>query len=100
MSEPSQNLRTKEALRQEYLELTRKQTSSKGWTEKDRKKLLELKVHLGIDQPKLTQKQKEALHRQGSADTSLIAGEKPQPSLTEKERKLIVKTNIDSLLSS
>jgi len=82
--------------KEEYLELTRKQTSSTGWTEKDRKRLLELKASLVIDQTRLTQEQKMALHRQGIADTVLTEGEKPQPSLTKEECELIMEANTRS----
>ncbi len=96
MSESLQALTIEEALSeeyQEYLELTRKQTNSRSWTEEDRERLLELKVLLDIDQPRLTQEQKEAFHHQATADTCLTTGGKPQPSLTGEERELIVDTN-------
>jgi hypothetical protein len=65
--------------------------------EEDREKLLELKVLLGIDQPKLTREQKEALHRQGTAGISSTTGEEPQPPLTREEGRLIVEANARSL---
>jgi len=42
----------------------------------------------------LTPKEKEALHRQATAGTSLKTGQKPEPPLTKNERKLIVDANV------
>ena len=84
--------------RQEYLELTKKQTTSGSWSEQDRMRLLELNQIFNIDQP-LTQNQKDALHRQGLADTPLRTGEKPQPHLTRDEVDRILKVNEDILKS-
>lgn len=79
-------------LRQEYLELTKKQTASDSWSKQDRMRLLELNQIFDIDQP-LTQNQKDALHRQGLADTPLRTGEKPQPPLTRDEVDHILTAN-------
>lgn len=80
-------------LKQEYLELTKEQSSFVGWTEEKRRRLLYLKSELGIDQPKLTDKQRSALHRQGTADTPETSFGKPRPSLTPAEKKLIIEAN-------
>ena len=85
-------------LRQEYLELTKKQTTSDSWSEQDRMRLLKLKQIFNIDQP-LTQNQKDALHRQGLADTPLRTGEKPQPPLTRDEVDHILTVNNNILKS-
>ena len=71
----------------EYLALTRKQTGSGNWTANDIARLHELEGILGINKPPtpMTEQQREALHRQGTAN-------KKNP-LTEGERALIVAAN-------
>jgi hypothetical protein len=95
MSELSQSPEEEQARKEhlEYLELTREQTGSAGWTEEKRRRLLELKESLGIDQPPLTEAQTAALHRQGTAGIPLETGRAPQPPLTAKERGLIIEAN-------
>jgi hypothetical protein len=84
----------------EYLELTRKQTGSVDWMPIKRARLQELEKSLDINQPTQTQEQKDALHRQGIADTRWGLKQELQPPLTAKERELIVEVNSRSLRSS
>ncbi len=77
----------------EYLEFTKKRTSSIDWTPENRTRLQELEKSLGINQPTQTQEQKDALHRQGIADTRWGLKQELQPPLTAKERESIVEVN-------
>lgn len=81
-------------LKEELRALTQEQIHSVNWTEEKRQRLLAVKRELGIDQPPLTQEQRNALHRQGLADTE------SHPPLTPKEKVLIVEANILSSKSS
>ena len=101
MAESMQS-RTKnnDVLGQEYLDLTKRQIASDEWTGQDRRRLLELKQLLNIDQPlTLTADQRSALHRQVIADTPLIMGGRPQPSLTKSEVGHILTVNVGILKS-
>jgi hypothetical protein len=90
MSESTQNKELEEA-RQEYLELSRRQTGSINWTPEDRVRLQTLKDQFDIDQPPLTEAEKEALHRQGAAGAVFLGTkQEPQPELTTAERELVV----------
>lgn len=96
MSEtPQQGEENQDALKQEYLELTRKQ-SGPTWTEEDRKRLLEVKDRLGMPSPIPTTALKEALHRQGTAGTPPETGGAPRLPLTEEESNLIAQANLSS----
>ncbi|HAP37991.1 hypothetical protein A2574_03300 [Candidatus Shapirobacteria bacterium RIFOXYD1_FULL_38_32] len=79
------------AIKEQYRLLTMKQ-STVNWGEEDRLKLLELKKILGIDQP-LSEKTKEALHRQGLADTVSVKGGSFNPGLNKEEIDEILNAN-------
>lgn len=93
MSESAEEPLNLENLKQEYLELTREQIGSVRWTDDKKRRLNDLKNKLGIDQPGLTGKQRNALRRQGTADTPETVGGKPRPPLTPEESRLIVEVN-------
>lgn len=99
MSESLRNSE-EEKTREEYLELTKKQTGSADWTPEDRTRLQELEKNFGINQPTLTEEQKDALHHQGTAGMRLGIKQELQPALTDKERRLIVEANTHSSRSS